>query len=108
MKTRLIFFSCLLLALNGVYSQNLKHQFEIHSTSVEGETYPIEVVLPDEYDSTLQYPVLYFTDWWFSSETGPQFYNRMRLAEAIEPIIIVGRGIGRLPEGIRRYQGSVE
>ena len=92
MKTRLLILSCLLLALNGVYSQNLKHQFEIHSTSVEGETYPIEVVLPDEYDSTLQYPVLYFTDWWFSSETGPQYYSRMRSAGVLEPIIIVGIG----------------
>jgi predicted alpha/beta superfamily hydrolase len=92
MKTRLLILSCLLFALNGVYSQNLKHQFEIHSTSVEGETYPIEVVLPDEYDSTLQYPVVYFTDWWFSSETGPNFYNRMRSAGVIVPIIIVGIG----------------
>ena len=92
MKTRLLFLSCLLLTLNGVYSQNLKHKFEIHSTSVEGETYPIEVVLPDEYDSTLQYPVLYFTDWWFSSETCPKFYNRMRSAGVMEPVIIVGIG----------------
>jgi len=92
MKTRLLILSCLLLALNGVYSQNLKHQFEIHSTSVKGETYPIEVVLPDEYDSTLQYPVLYFTDWWFSTQSGPRLYNLMRLAEVIEPVIIVGIG----------------
>ena len=92
MKTGLLFLSCLLLTLNGVFSQNLKHQFEIDSKSVEGETYPIEVVLPDEYDSTLQYPVLYFTDWWFSSQAGPQLYKRMRFAEVIEPIIIVGIG----------------
>jgi len=92
MKTRLLFLSCLLLALNGVYSQNLKHQFDIHSTSVEGETYPIEVLLPDDYDSTRTYPVLYFIDWWLISDIDPRFYNRMRFAEVIEPVIIVGIG----------------
>lgn len=62
------------------------------SRSVEGEVYPIEVVLPDDYDSTRTYPVLYFTDWWFSTEAGPNTYNRMRFANEIEPIIIVGIG----------------
>jgi len=92
MKKAIVVLCGLLVLGSSVYSQNLKHQFEIHSTSVEGETYPIEVVLPDDYDSTRTYPVLYFTDWWFSSETGPKFYNRMRSAGVMEPIIIVGIG----------------
>ena len=92
MKKAIGTLSVLFILGSGVYSQNLKHQFEIHSTSVEGEIYPIDVVLPDEYDSTQRYPVLYFTDWWFSSEAGPQFYKRIRFAGEMEPIIIVGIG----------------
>ena len=92
MKKAIVVLCGILVLGSIVYCQNLKHQFDIHSTSVEGETYPIEVVLPDEYDSTLQYPVLYFIDWWFISEIDPQFYNRMRFAEVIEPVIIVGIG----------------
>jgi len=84
---------CSLLVLgSSAFCQNRKEQFELLSRSVEGETYPIEVVLPDEYDSTRTYPVLYFTDWWFSTQAGPQLYNLMRFDNAIEPIIIVGIG----------------
>jgi predicted alpha/beta superfamily hydrolase len=77
---------------SSVYCQNRKDQFEMVSRSVEGEIYPIEVVLPDDYDSTRTYPVLYFTDWWFSRQAGPHMYMRMRSADVIEPIIIVGIG----------------
>ena len=92
MKTKLFILGCLLIMGNSVYCQSRKHQFEILSKSVEDEIYPIEVVLPDEYDSTRQYPILYFTDWWFSAQAGPQLYSRMRLAGEMEPIIIVGIG----------------
>jgi len=92
MKKSALIPGVLFVLISGTYSQNLKHQFEIHSTSVEGETYPIEVVLPDEYDPTLKYPVLYFTDWWFSAQAGPQLYSRMRRADVIESFIIVGIG----------------
>ena len=74
------------------YCQNKKLQFEIESESVPGEVYPIEVILPDDYDSDNRYPMVYFTDWWFSAQTGPLVYNRLRLAGVIEPIIIVGIG----------------
>ena len=92
MKTSLLILCSLLLSFSSLYSQNLQDQFEINSTSVEGESYPITVVLPDEYDSTQLYPVLYFTDWWFSAEAGPHLYSRMRRADVIEPFIIVGIG----------------
>lgn len=92
MKKGAVVLSVLFVVGTSTYSQNLKHQFEIHSTSVEGEIYPIEVVLPDDYDSTLTYPVLYFTDWWFSAQAGPHLYNRLRMAGVVEPFIIVGIG----------------
>jgi len=92
MKKILLLQCGLLLICHSLYSQNRKDQFEILSKSVEGEIYPIEVVLPDEYDSTKRYPILYFTDWWFSTQSGPQLYNRMRYAGEMDPIIIVGIG----------------
>jgi len=92
MKKTTVILGFLFVLIIGAYSQNLQDQFEIKSTSVEGETYPITVVLPDEYDSTQRYPVLYFTDWWFSAEAGPHMYSRMRRADVIEPFIIVGIG----------------
>ena len=92
MKTILITLCSLLMVGNSLYSQNQKRQFEISSNSVKGEVYPIEIVLPDEYDSTRVYPILYFTDWWFSAQAGPQLYSRMRFAGEMDPIIIVGIG----------------
>ena len=92
MKKISVLLIILFVLIGSSYSQNLQHQFEISSISVEGETYPITVVLPDEYDSTQQYPVLYFTDWWFSAQAGPHLYSRMRRAEVIESFIIVGIG----------------
>ncbi len=92
MKTILFTLFSTLMIGNSVYCQDQKHQFEISSKSVEGEVYPIEVVLPDDYDSTKLYPILYFTDWWFSALAGPQLFSRMRLAGEMDPIIIVGIG----------------
>lgn len=92
MKKISLVLSFIFVLVICTFSQNLQDQFEIKSTSVEGETYPITVVLPDEYDSSQQYPVLYFTDWFFSAQAGPQLYSRMRRAEVIEPFIIVGIG----------------
>jgi len=76
----------------SVVAQHRIDKFSLESRLVKGETYPIEVVLPDDYDSTMTYPVIYFTDWFFSQGTGPAIYNRMRFAGAIEPIIFVGIG----------------
>ena len=74
-----------------VYSQNRKYQFELKAKSVE-EVYPIEVLLPDDYDSTKRYPVVYITDWWFHTQFDPKMYHRLRNAGLIEPIIVVGIG----------------
>jgi predicted alpha/beta superfamily hydrolase len=84
--------SGLLVIGASVFSQNRIDKFSLESRSVEGETYPIEVVIPDDYDSTKIYPVIYFTDWFFSHGTGPAIYSRMRFVGAIEPIIFVGIG----------------
>lgn len=76
---------------NTVFSQIQKHQFEIKAKSVE-ETYPIEVLLPDEYDSTKRYPIVYNTDWWFHKQFDSKLYHRLYNANLIRPIIVVGIG----------------
>jgi predicted alpha/beta superfamily hydrolase len=92
MKKISAILSILIVLIVGAYGQNLKHEFEINSISVEGETYPIEVVLPDEYDSTLRYPVLYVTDWWFYSHYDLHVHKLLSEYNLIDPIIIVGIG----------------
>jgi predicted alpha/beta superfamily hydrolase len=74
------------------YSQNRKHQFELKAKSVEEGIYPIEVLLPDNYDSTKRYPIVYITDWWFHKQFDPKLYHRLNNAGVIDPIIIVGIG----------------
>lgn len=92
MRTTIIFLIGLLVTGLSTNGQNSRYQFDIAAKSVEGEIYPIEVVLPDNYDSTKRYPVLYFTDWFFGGESAPQLYKRMSFAGEIGPIIIVGIG----------------
>lgn len=75
-----------------VYSQSQKVQFELNSRSVADEIYPIEVILPDAYDSTKQYPIVYFTDWWFYLQYDLQLHNLLRDYNITEPFIIVGIG----------------
>ena len=88
----IILGSCFLVSYSISYSQNQKQQFEIKSKSVEAEIYPIEITLPDGYDSTKQYPIVYFTDAWFGSQSFSSTYKRLRMVGVIEPIIVVGIG----------------
>ena len=92
MKIIVIIGSLLFVSIAISYSQNQIHQFEIKSKSVEGEIYPIEITLPDGYDSTKKYPIVYFTDAWFGSHSFSGTYKRLRMAGVIEPIIVVGIG----------------
>lgn len=90
-NTIMIMFGVLLFTnCHIANSQTQKHLFEIKSDIVEGETYPIEVVLPDDYDSTLRYPIVYVTDWWFSSTFVTQLYNSLNDARVVQAFIMVG------------------
>ncbi len=55
---------------------------------VKGVTYRIEVVLPDAYDVTKKYPIVYMTDWWFASKLTKSLLPILKYN--IKPIIIVG------------------
>jgi len=92
MKVSFVFILGVMLSfiITDVYSQNQKYQFEINSTAVKGEVYPIEIVLPEAYDSTLRYPIVYVTDWWFSSQIVLGLCNTLSQADAVIPFIIVG------------------
>lgn len=96
----IVFFA--FCSTSSIYSQKRTYQFEIDAKSVD-EIYPIEVLLPDDYDSTKRYPIVYNTDWWFHSQFDPKLYHRLSNANLIEPIIVVG--IGTIGD---RYDWSLE
>lgn len=82
----------LFMSSNPSFGQNKIEKFEINSQEVKGETYSIEIVLPDGYDSTKKYPIIYFTDWWVNSQLTLSLYSLLNSAKhtKIEPVIIVG------------------
>jgi predicted alpha/beta superfamily hydrolase len=87
-----------ILVCNSIgYSQNRKQQFKLKAKSVTEEIYPIEVILPVDYDSTIRYPIVYITDWWYYKEFEPQLYRRLEVEIVIDPIILVG--IGTIGDG---------
>lgn len=95
MKTpHFVLISALIIILFTTgHSQERKHLFNIKSEMVADETYPIEVVLPVNYDSTLSYPVIYVTDWWFCHEILSELYDSLLLIGVINPAILVGISI---------------
>ena len=72
------------------FAQIKTEKFEITSEEVKGVTYSIEVVLPNGYDATKKYPIMYFTDWWFASQLAPGINGLLSFGNIIEPIIMVG------------------
>lgn len=72
------------------YELNRKYKYELKAKSVEEEIYLIEVLVPDDYDSTRRYPIVYITDWWYYREYAPQFFRVFARNNVITPIIIVG------------------
>lgn len=72
------------------FSQTKTEKFEIASQEVKGVTYSIEVVLPNGYDATKKYPIMYFTDWWFAYQLAPGINELLSFGQTIEPIILVG------------------
>jgi predicted alpha/beta superfamily hydrolase len=86
-QTILIVFA-LVINTNLSFGQHKTESFEIASKEVKGQTYSIEVILPDGYDSTKKHPILYFTDWWFASKLVLGLYEVLKYN--IDPIIMVG------------------
>ena len=70
------------------FAQSQNEKFEITSNEVKGETYSIEVVLPDGYDAAKKYPTIYFTDWYYASNLISSLMSVLRYN--VEPFIIVG------------------
>ena len=92
MKKKSIILLVFALFINSSlsFAQNQTEKFEIASKEVKGETYSIEVVLPNGYDATKKYPIVYFTDWWFASQLAPGMNGLLNFGQTIEPIIMVG------------------
>ena len=91
MKKHLLLVGVVLfMSSNNCFAQNQSEKFELVSNEVKGEIYSIEVVLPDDYDSTKKYPIIYFTDWFFAADITKSIYHILQVSGKIEPIIIVG------------------
>ncbi len=92
MKKKLKLLTGVLLFLSAIpfYGQYQKEKFEIISEIMNNEAFNIEVVLPNSYDSTKKYPIIYITDWWFASHITIPIYEILAISNNIEPIIIVG------------------
>ena len=96
-KSSFLILVFILVCISIGFSQNSKHEFELKAKAVEEEIYPIEVLLPNDYDSTIRYPTVYITDWWYYKEFNPQIYKRLQVDYIIDPIILVG--IGTIGDG---------
>ena len=84
----LLLVTVLFISSATCFAQSQNEKFEITSNEVKGETYSIEVVLPDGYDAAKKYPTIYFTDWYYASNLISSLMSVLRYN--VEPFIIVG------------------
>ena len=78
--------------INNIYSQPSSIQFKTTSKYVQEATYVIDIILPEGYDSSYQYPVAYCVDYWLGSKFVPGMLYCLNFSQAIDPVIIVGIG----------------
>ncbi|MFC2136935.1 alpha/beta hydrolase [Bacteroidota bacterium] len=79
-----------------MYSQNVKlkntQQFPLKSKTVKGETYSIYVYLPENYDETAKYPVVYLLDADKTFSIVKGLLDFLILDKAIKEIMVIGIG----------------
>ena len=74
--------------INGIYSQPSSIQFTTTSEYVHEATYVIDIILPENYDSSYQYPVAYCVDYWLGSKFVPGMLYCLNFSQAMDPIHI--------------------
>lgn len=82
----------MLLIGNNICGQYGRYNFEIKAKSVEDEIYPIEILVPDDYDPSFAYPIVYCTDWWYFLEYESESVDHLKANLLAKQIIIVGIG----------------
>jgi predicted alpha/beta superfamily hydrolase len=91
-KTIIIPMLISMFIINNIYSQPSSIQFKTTSKYVQEATYVIDIILPDDYDSSYQYPVAYCVDYWLGSKFVPGMLYCLNFSQSIDPIIVVGIG----------------
>lgn len=81
-----------ILIINNIYCQTPYIQFRTASKYVQDTEYIIDVILPEDYDSTYQYPFIYCVDYWLGAKITPGIISSLNFAQAIDPVIIIGIG----------------
>jgi len=91
-KIVLFFFVIIHISSSISFSQDSRCQFEILSKVVKGASYEIEIMLPNGYDSTLRYLIIYCVDNWLGSKFIPGVLYLLNFSQVIKPIIVIGIG----------------
>lgn len=81
-----------MLIINNVYCQTSSIQFKTTSNYVQDANYVIDIVLPEDYDSTHKYQFVYCADYWLGSKITPGILYYLNFSQAIDPVIVVGIG----------------
>jgi predicted alpha/beta superfamily hydrolase len=80
------------LIINSIYCQTPSIQFKTTSKYIQDAEYVIDIILPEDYDSTYKYPFVYCVDYWLGKYITPGIITYLNFAQAIDPVIVVGIG----------------
>ncbi len=91
---KIIIFTMLInmFMISDIFSQMSSFQIKTSSEYVKESDYVIDIVLPQDYDSTHQYPIVYCVDYWLGSNFAPGILYCLNFSQALDPIIVVGIG----------------
>lgn len=92
MKKLIIIHAISILIINIAYCQTHSIQFKTTSKFVQDAEYVIDIILPEDYDSTYKYPFVYCVDYWLGKHITPGIITYLNFSQAIDPVIVVGIG----------------
>lgn len=81
-----------ILIINNISCQTPSIQYRTTSEYVQDAYYVIDIIIPEDYDSTYKYPFVYCVDYWLGSKITPGILYYLNFSQAIEPVIVVGIG----------------
>ena len=81
-----------ILVINKIIGQTTPLRFKTTSKHIEDAVYVIDIILPEDYDSTCKYPIVYCVDNWLGEKFAPGIISYLNFSQAIDPIIVVGIG----------------
>lgn len=92
MKKFILIHVISILIINITYCQTPSIQFKTTSKYIQDAEYVIDIILPEDYDSTYKYPFVYCVDYWLGKYITPGIITYLNFTQAIDPFIVVGIG----------------